>query len=180
MNDFIRDNEWQKSVRDTVLGPYFYGVYAVKGRYVFIDKGRLAETLQKRFAVDTILQGKDNSAICIEEKIVRWPGYQYQNCCLETHSCTRPGRESDGWMRYAKSDYLLYCFHQQDNSLLTYLFDFPKLQDWFWKNENKFETFGPLNTLNASMGKKVPLEEICANVPAFRNHIKPGLEAVAA
>ena len=172
MNEFNRDNEWQKNIRDNVLGPYFYGIYSHKGRYVFVDKGRLAETLQKRFAVDTIVQGKDSAAICIEEKIVRWPGYQYKCACLETHSCTNPGYESDGWMRYGKSDYLLYSFHQEDNSLISYLIDFPKLQSWFWNYEHKFDNFGPLKTVNKSMGKKVPISDIENNIPTAKYHIK--------
>lgn len=47
VSDFVRDNEWQRKVRDSVLAPGFYGSYAVDGRYVFIDKGRLATTLQR-------------------------------------------------------------------------------------------------------------------------------------
>jgi hypothetical protein len=164
MNEFLRDNAWQQSVRDEVLAPGFYGQHAYMGRYVLIDKGRLASVLQKRFAVDTIVQARDGRAICIEEKIVRWPGYHYRFFCLETHSCTRKGYESDGWMRYGEADYLLYCFEQECGGLSCYLIDFPALKTWFWPLEDIFKEFGPLPTFNATMGRLVPITVVQENV----------------
>ncbi|MGH2447590.1 MAG: hypothetical protein ACRDFS_03175, partial [Chloroflexota bacterium] len=167
MSDFERDNAWQRGVRDRILAPGFYEKYATDGRYVFIDKGRLATVMQKRFAVDTIAQGKNGNAICIEEKIVRWPGYTYECFCLETHSCTRPGYETEGWMKYGQADFLLYCFQQHDGSLDCHLIDFEKLQAWFWPLAETFSVFGPLYTSNASMGRKVPILDVHKNVPAW-------------
>lgn len=172
MSDFHVDNEWQRKVRDSVLAPGFYGSYATEGRYVFIDKGRLATTLQKRFAVDTVVQGKEGAALCIEEKIVRWPGYAYGAYTLETQSCTKPGRESDGWMVYGQADFLLYGFMQPDR-LVIHLIDFPKLQEWFWREAERFDVFGPLPTLNASAGRKVPIADVAANVPVWVRTIFP-------
>src|SRR5882672_358665 len=70
--DFHRDDDWQREVRNRLLAP-FYGRYSREGRYVFIDKGKLATILQRRYATDTILQARSGGAICLEEKIVRWP-----------------------------------------------------------------------------------------------------------
>ena len=167
MSDFERDNEWQRGIRDTVLGPGYYGVFSYDGRYVYINKGRLAHTLQKRFAVDTIVQSKNGDALCIEEKIVRWPGYHYQTYALETHSCTKPGHESPGWMEYGQADYLLYCFVQESGDLDCRLIDFAALQKWFWPLVETFPTFGPLDTLNLSMGRKVPIAAVKASVPTW-------------
>lgn len=172
MNEFERDNQWQRKVRDTVLAPGFYGSYATDGRYVFIDKGRLATTLQKRFAVDTIVQGKDGAALCIEEKIVRWPGYEYSAYTLETESCTKPGFESEGWMKYGQADYLLYGFMRSDR-LVVHLIDFPKLQNWFWPLVETFDVFRMPNTLNRSRGRKVPIETVRANVPVWTRAVFP-------
>lgn len=174
MNDFTRDDLWQKKVRDTVLAPGFYGRFGFEGRYVFIDKGRLAETLQRRFAVDTIVQGKAGRAVCIEEKIVRWPGYRYDAYCLETDSCTRPGRESQGWMHYGQADYLFYCFVQPAR-VECHLIDFPALRAWFWPVHATFPTFGPLATLNASAGRKAPIAAVRANVPTTVHVVFPNL-----
>jgi hypothetical protein len=44
MNLFLRDDLWQRRMRDEILAPAFYGKYALNGRYVFIDKGRLARS----------------------------------------------------------------------------------------------------------------------------------------
>ncbi len=155
-----------------MLAPHFYGVYAINGRYVTIDKGRLAHVLQRRFAVDTIVQGSNGSAICIEEKIVRWPGYHYQSFCLETNSCTVPGHESDGWMVYGKADYLLYCFQLEDGGLDCWLIDFAKLQEWFWPLKEMFPTFLMSETLNKTCGRLVPIEDVRTNVPTWRRLVK--------
>ncbi len=180
MSGFARDNEWQRGVRDRVLAPGFYGSYAVEGRYVFIDKGRLATKLQREFAVDTIVQGKNGAAICIEEKIVRWPGRKYTAFTLETQSCTVPGHESAGWMTYAEADYLLYCFEEADGSLDCYLIDFPKLQEWFWKRDTEFPIFH-MTTENRTTGRVVPIMVVCAAVPTWRRHVlAPSLSEAAA
>lgn len=172
MNEFERDDKWQKSVRNEILAPEFYGNYAVEGRYVVIDKGRLATIWQKRYAVDTIVQGRDGAAICIEEKIVRWPGYRYAAFALETKSCTIPGRESPGWMFYGQADYLLYCFQLDDASLDCWLIDFKKLQEWFWPLEATFPLFQMKDTLNKSAGRKVPVADVHRSVPAWRRQVK--------
>lgn len=181
-NDFERDNIWQRGVRDRILAPAFYGVFATEGRYVFVDKGRLATMFQKRFAVDTFVQGREGAALCIEEKIVRWPerNEPYTAFCLETRSCTVPGRESDGWMRYGQADYLLYAFQQADDSLIVYLVDFQKLQEWFWPREGLFKKFGPLDTLNRSEGRVVPIVAVRANVPTYRRSVKVPATSIAA
>lgn len=172
MNDFHKDNDWQRRVRDKVLAPGFYGNYAVDGRYVFIDKGRLATKLQKQFAVDTIVQGKNGAAICIEEKIVRWPrsNIPYTAFTLETQSCTVPGHESAGWMTYAEADYLLYCFEQRDGDLDCYLIDFQKLQEWFWEHETEFSIFR-METANRTIGRVVPVSAVRANVPMWQRQV---------
>jgi hypothetical protein len=171
MNDFHRDNEWQREQRDKILAPGFYGRYATEGRYVFIDKGRLADILQKRFAVDTVCQGKNGLAVGIEEKIVRWPGYQYACFCLETKSCTVPGHESPGWMFYSEADFLLYCFQMENGDLDSWLIDFPKLQQWFWPRETAFEEFRMHNTINKTVGRKVPIKEVHRAIPCWRNRV---------
>ena len=132
------DDRFQKSIRDRVLKP-FYGECSHEGRFVFVDKGRLAKTLQMD-AVDTILQKVDNEIVSIEEKIVRWPGYMYQKFCLETWSCTNKGYERPGWMYTGKCDFLFYCFVQSNESVLGCLIPFSKLQIWFFEND-RFKGF---------------------------------------
>ncbi len=175
VNTFEDDDKWQRAQRDKYLSG-FYGRYAREGRYVYIDKGRLASTLQKRFAVDTIIQAKNGSAICIEEKIVRWKGRSYSAFALETHSCTVPGYESDGWMKYGEADYLLYCFQpEQKNGLNCYLIRFPELKKWFWPLERRFPTFGPLlDTPNRTKGRVASIALVRANVPTWWFRVPDG------
>ncbi len=168
MNDFRRDDAWQRGVRDAILAPGFYGKYAVDGRYVVIDKGALATQLQRDYAVDTIAQGKHGAAVCIEEKIVRWPekrGRPYDCFSLETKSCTIPGHEKPGWMFYGRADYLLYAFQQRDCTLDVWLIDFPKLQSWFWPLEATFPIFR-MKERNMSAGRVVPINDVQNAVPS--------------
>ncbi len=37
MSRFHTDDQWQKAVRDAVLGPGLYGPFSRDGRYVYID-----------------------------------------------------------------------------------------------------------------------------------------------
>ena len=169
MNNFSTDDAWQKMKRDTILAPQFYGNNTIvpTGRYVFMDKGRLAKILQRRMEVDTILQGKDGAAVAIEEKIVRWPGYRYPNYCLETKSCTVPGHESDGWMVYGQADYLLYCFEQESGDLDCHLIDFQKLKAWFWPRESGFKPF-KMSEQNQTFGRQVPIAHVEREVGVYR------------
>jgi hypothetical protein len=172
MNEFERDDRWQKEMRDRILGPYFYGKYAFDGRYVFIDKGQLASIIQKRYAVDTIVQGRHGTAWCIEEKIVRWPQDRdapYTAFCLETNSCTVPGHESDGWMKYGQADLLLYCFQTKNlDELDCHLLAFGKLQKWFWPVAETFNKFKMRDTLNRTEGRLVDIDAIPKKIAIWR------------
>lgn len=179
MNDFTRDNEGQKRVRNLVLGPGLYGPFSQDGRYVYIDKGRLASTLQKQFAVDTIMQRLNGDAACVEEKIVRWPGYAYRFVTLETNSCTVPGRESPGWMVYGKADLLNYAMCQADGNVLVHLVDFARLQESFWKVYKNFEET-ITEQINRTACRKVPLSWIEENVGWFKRVIHATSEGAAA
>lgn len=169
MSPFDVDNEWQRGVRDRILAPGFYRKHSVEGRYVFVDKGKLATVLQKRYAVDTILQGKQGGAVCIEEKITRWKGRVYTNFFLETRSCTVPGKESDGWMVYGQADYLLYAFMQEDGqTLVVHLIDFPALRDWFWTVHDRYPAYVMPDTENHTEGRLVPIVDVCSKIRNWR------------
>jgi len=182
MSDFNRDNRWQRRLRDEILVPGFYGEYATEGRYVLLDKGRLTSHFQRRLAVDTIVQGKNGAAVCIEEKIVRWPktGKAYTAVCLETESCTNPGYASAGWMVYGQADYLMYCFaNARETVLHCHLIDFPALKGWFWENVDAFPSFKTVDTINGSRGKVVSIADIqAAGIKVWSRFIeKPRLAA---
>lgn len=181
MSRFELDNDGQKLVRDLVLGPGLYGRFSREGRYVYIDKGRLASTLQKQFAVDTIMQRINGDAACVEEKIVRWPGFAYKAVTLETKSCTVAGRESDGWMFYGRADLLNYAMCQEE-TLLVYLVDLARLQEAFWKEFQNFkETI--TDQINRTACRVVPLAWINDRVGLWSRRIHPtpeGLKAMRA
>jgi hypothetical protein len=166
--DWRLDDIWQRQMRDRILAPGFYGKYSADGRYVFIDKGRLAFHFQRELAVDTIVQRKDGGIVCIEEKIVRWPkrGHPYDAFTLETKSCTSPGREKTGWMMYGEADYLFYCFsNATEDELDCHLIEFPRLQKWFWDN---IEAANWPRTVTEQINRTeccvVPIAEVAANV----------------
>jgi hypothetical protein len=164
VNNFIRDNSWQRKERERLLKS-FYISKGLDGRFVFVDKGKLADVLQKELAIDTILQIKDNGIVGIEEKIIRWPGFKYSNYTLEIMTCTVPGHERKGWMYYAKCDVLLYCFMQEDGSMDAHALPFPKLQEWFFKND-RYKQYKSTITiqLNRTECKIIPIIEVWNNV----------------
>lgn len=179
MNDFCVDNSWQQGVRDRILVPQFYESTKV-GRYVLMDKGRIAEIVQRRMAVDTIVQKKDGGVVAIEEKIVRWPGFSYSCYALETESCTVEGHESDGWMRYAEADYLLYCFQQEDaGHLVCHLIDFQELRAWFAPIEDTFSPF-QMTTRNRTRGRIVPIADVRKVVKVWVFTLRAAVSEVAA
>lgn len=153
MSRFHIDNAAQRKVRDLVLGPGLYGSFALEGRYVYIDKGRLAGTLQKRYAVDTILQREGGQATCVEEKIVRG---EYAAVTLETTSCTVPGRESDGWMKYGQADWLVYAMCCKNLTVACHIIDFQALRECFWPAVDEFEETIS-KQLNRTACRKVPV-----------------------
>lgn len=132
MSRWRDDDAQQKQVRNTVIGPGLYGAWAVDGRYVHLDKGSALILELQRSMVDTIVQRSHGRALLVEEKIVRWPGYEYTGLTLETRSCTVAGHESPGCMRYGRADYLNYAMCQGDGSVVCHIVNFPKLQAVFW------------------------------------------------
>ncbi len=166
MSRFHTDDGLQKGVRDAVIGPGLYGPHSLDGRYIFLDKGRLATILQRRYSVDTILQTQSGEAVAIEEKIVRWPGYKYDSLTLETKSCTVPGHESDGWMVYGDADWLNYAMCQEDGSVLCYFIKFPELKDAFWRDVDLFQETRTTQH-NKTVCRLVPLHWIHVNVGVF-------------
>lgn len=181
MSSFARDNAWQRELRDTLLVPWYRRV-AKDGRFVLNDKGRCALLVQKRMAVDTILQGKEGRAVYIEEKFTRKPRdgrRDLTNLFLEVDSCTVPGYESPGWMVYADSDYLLYCFHRLSGSLECFLIDFPELKSWFWPVAKKYREYTMPDTSNHTRGRLVPIAVVRANVKTTRFVLGDKQRAVA-
>lgn len=173
MNYFSADNRYAAKRRNEILTS-FYKKFGFESRFVFMDKGKLAEKFQKE-AVDTILQKDGNEVITIEEKIVRYPGYEYKHFCLEIWSCTNKGSESLGWMVYGKCDYLFYCFTQIDRvSAIGYLMPFTKLQKWFFDGGrfNKYtKTTSDQN--NHTQCVLVPIQDILNDIPETEIYILP-------
>lgn len=160
MNQFLKDNNFQVEIRDKLLYP-FYCKIAESGRFIFADTGAFAYILQKELAIDTIIQTKNNKIVAIEEKIVRWPGYEYTAYTLEIKSCTVPGRERPGWMYYSKCDVLLYCFQQADGSLKAHAIPFRKLKNWFFEGNRFLEYYSTITEqINKTECKVVPIEDI--------------------
>jgi hypothetical protein len=169
MSEFAIDDRWQKGIRERILKP-FYKKNAHEERFIFVDKGKLADVLQKEFAVDTILQKSDNRVLAIEEKIIRWPGYTYTAFTLEIMSCTVPGRERQGWMYTAKCDLLLYCFIQENsNDAIIYVIPFVELQNWFFENGRFCQYTSTITKqINHTECKVVPIADVLIGVPSTK------------
>jgi hypothetical protein len=174
VNDFRRDDDWQRSVRGLALAP-FYGKHSREGRYVFIEKSRWSMLVQKRMAVDTVMQSKRGGSVAIEEKLTRPPknGRRFVNFFLETQSCTVLGRESEGWMRYGEADFLLYCFVRHDGGVDGHAINFQKLKAWFWRHHERYRIYTMPKTINRTRGRLVPIRDVHGAVPAWHLPIAP-------
>lgn len=181
MTDHFRtDNEWQKTVRDNTLVPFYY-TEAQDGRFVFADKGAFSDKLQRELSVDTLMQKSDGELLAIEEKIVRWPGYRYTAFTLETWSCTVKGRERKGWMYSAACDVLLYCFVQENGlDVLAYAIPFKQLQTWFFAGD-RYKAYFPTKTeqINQTECRIVPIRDVLAAVPSTKKYDLQGISPTA-
>lgn len=166
--DFNAAIQFSYDMRDSFLIPHFYKIHSLDGRFVCIDKSSCSMILQKRLAVDTIVQSKNGGSVCFEEKIEQFPenGRPRKNFALETDSCTVPGHESLGWMHYAKADYLLYCFALPGHTgLNAYLINFPKLREWFWHLSARYPSHIMPLTTNHTRFEMVPIIDVQRAVP---------------
>ncbi|WP_166294358.1 hypothetical protein [Bradyrhizobium sp. 2S1] len=166
MNDFRRDDKWQRQMRDEYLVPFYRRSYS---GFLLLDDGRFSRQ-QQEGGIDTLLWRADRIPISVEEKIVRCRPRRdpYDAISLETDSCTAPGFMRSGWMWYARCDVLLYCLHQRDGSLDCLWIDFPKLHEWFWPRVKEFAPTRMDDTINKTECRVVPIEVITAAVQVNR------------
>jgi hypothetical protein len=176
MNEFVTDNVWQRQMRDEFLVPFYRKTFA--GHVLLDDDGRFSKSQQER-DVDTLAWKTDGKVIAIEEKIVRYPGRIYTAVCLETESCTTPGRIARGWMWYSAADILLYCMQTETGDLDCRSIDFPKLYDWFWPLENEFPLHVMANTINKTASRIVPIERIEPFIRSRFTLTRPASQAAA-
>lgn len=172
MNQFNRDDRWQRECRDQFLKPFYS--WLSSGRFVFLDRGPLVKELQTQMHVDTFLQDCDGYLIGIDEKLVRWPGYEYTHYTLETQSCTVPGRLSKGWMYSSKCDLLVYCFQRPNDRCVVHTIPFKNLQTWFFESSrfSRYERWVS-DQINRTECYKVPIADVFASVPNCRKYELP-------
>ncbi len=151
-----------------------YKQWSIEGRFVHPQKSRCSTLLQKRLEVDTIVQTRKHHSHCLEEKIVRWPrsGIPFDRFFLETESCTNEGYVSEGWMRYAEADALLYAFVQEgDRELDAYLIvNFSQLKSWFWGVYQNYYEF-TMDTFIRTRGRLVDIVDVVQAVKTERFRI---------
>lgn len=171
LSTFAEDDEWQRHMRDTVLKPGLYD-RLWPGRHVFLDGAGDGCIELQRLGVDTVIAGS-RGAVLVEEKIVRWRGEPMDAMCLETSSCSVEGHEHAGWIVTSIADWLLYCFANEKGGLDCYRVPMRHLRHWFTPRAAQFKVFGPLETLNRSIGRIVPIAEILKACPTTTRHACP-------
>ena len=74
MSRFHTDDQWQKAVRDAVLGPGFYGPFSRDGRYVYIDKARLnlRENGATEEEIEFLLDQRGELNVFASDDLVEW------------------------------------------------------------------------------------------------------------
>jgi hypothetical protein len=160
--DFRTDLAYAEAAR-LRLEANFYPQVCRDERFVALERSDGSIYIQRHCHVDCIVAVKSGGSATVEEKIVRWKGRQYSAIAVETHSnLERTGAEDigDGWIATSVADFLLYAFQQEDESLLAWLFDLPKLREWF---NGVFAMFPAVDTSNdryTTRCRVVPLKDI--------------------
>ncbi len=157
-----RDDEWQKAVRDRLLVPYYRKI-SHEEQFTCLD-GLDPSVLELQKRGDTIVRTKTTVKF-IEEKFVRWPGYEYSAFALETKSCTNRGRQSEGWMATSKADVLAYVFvREQDREALVYFIPFPELKEWFEQHQHEYRVWRATYS-NRTECRIVDISDVVAAMP---------------
>lgn len=150
------DDRWQRKMKALLLEPVYNAARAAGT----IEDWRPTE-LSEQGHGDTFLKVRGGGALTIEEKIVRWPGYEYTAITLETMSCTVPGRERSGWMTTNKARWLLYARVEEDGiSARCDAIQFPQLRAWFADQDHERWRLWTSEQINKTECRIVPLDEI--------------------
>ena len=139
----------------------FLKIRADDGRYVRIEKGRLAAQLQQE--IGDILMNREGSLYSAEVKIEqRFTG----NLFLETFSNAMPERLKPGWLYTNQADLLLY--HFLDRPVSLFIASLPALKGWAFRRRGHNGCVGRLcgfeekqqtkyDQLNVTVGRIVPI-----------------------
>jgi len=139
-----------------------------EGRYVLLEKGRLAAELQKAIG-DVIHTGLDGQLRSLELKAEE--ENKHGNFFLETWS--NLSRLTPGWMITSRSDLLLYHFLSENTLCVMNL---PRLQDWAFRQRNIYEfnekQQRKYNQMNDTWGRCVPIDIIERDVKLVRFNLE--------
>lgn len=157
------------------LERYFYPNIARDGRFVGLERSNGSVYIQRHCHVDCIVASKNGGSVAFEEKIVRWPGKKYTAMVIETHSNyerTLEEKIGDGWIKTSVADFLLYAFEQADRRLLTWVFDLPKLREWFINSDHeKYPLSLTDNGYYSTACRVVPLSDIPADCVVIQDKL---------
>lgn len=175
MKDFDRfydDDDWQRAMRDRVLINGFYMRYCDERKFIPNDaKTECARLMQQRLAIDMTIQ-KDGHRYEVEEKIVRDPGFHYPTFFLETHhQNAAEGQPDKGWMRYGRSDILLYGMAKAD-VIDVYVIPFQPLRRWFSDREDTFKEY-TIDNKKRTTGRLVPIDTVVREMDMKRMPLDP-------
>lgn len=139
----------------------FLKVQTDDGRYVRIEKGRLAAQLQQE--IGDVLMNREGSLYSAEVKIEQ---HFTGNLFLETFSNAMPERLKPGWLFTNQADLLLYHFLDRPRSL--FVASLPRLKGWAFRRRGRNGCVGSLcafeekqqtkyDQLNVTVGRIVPV-----------------------
>lgn len=167
---FHNDLQYAERSRER-LDRHFYPRMAADGRFVPLGRSDGSMYLQTEAHIDVIVASHSGGSVTVEEKLVRWPGYEYTALAVETHSnLERTGGQAvgDGWIATSRADYLLYAFEQPGGRLKVWVFDLPGLRQWFAPRVGAFPYSDTRNDFYTTRCRVVPLSSIPARLVRVR------------
>lgn len=175
MNNFDRDNAWQRPVRDRLITPFYKWRYRHGSFEYFDGPDEEAVRMQRVHHIDTAGVTPTLGTEYIDEKIMRRrnDGGSPVNVSIETLSCSLPGRTSPGWIHNRgnpRPTWLNYCYAdaqvaEEVTKLACLWMPFDDLQGWFFETG---EDTWPLHVEpyeNMTHSRNVPIKQIMAQVP---------------
>lgn len=176
---YWQDHAWSERTAQRLLDTRLYPCYAYQGRFVRLgsDPHRCEGKIQMRLHADVLMQRDANSCIAVEEKIVRYPGYDYQHLVVETHAQWHPQDAEpcgDGWIRDTQAECLLWAFETRTGGLRLWLLDYPSFRAWFFDQWHSFARCEVRNGNGITVLRKVPLRAIPRSLARWRDRTIEG------
>lgn len=171
----VNDFPTNKREAERKLRPFLDPLYARltnKGYYHLFDYDDINGRMHQQHGADAEHDNYKRSRRLLDEhKLVQYPenGEPLWRFCMETWSCTLPGKWSDGWMYTSIADNLFYGFEIPLFPVpvvdMFLIYTFQEVKRWFWQQDLTRYDITTQKTENKTRSVLVPIADIVRAFP---------------